>query len=41
MSCSKGEELIYKGEVQLDFIKVSNANLSGWVEAITVNKKIM
>jgi len=41
MSYPKGEEFIYKGEVQSDFIKVSNANLSGWIEAITVNKKIV
>jgi len=41
MSCLKGQEFIYKGEVNADFIKVSNGNSSGWVEAIAVNKKIL
>jgi hypothetical protein len=41
MSCPKGQEFIYKGEVNADFIKVSNGNSSGWVEAIAVNKKIL
>ena len=41
MSCPKGQEFIYKGEVNADFIKVSNGNSSGGVEAIAVNKKIL
>lgn len=40
ITCSKGEEFIYKGEVNSDFLKVSNANFSGWVETIMVSKKI-